>query len=135
MSPTSSIIVFDGVCHLCNGWVQFLLKRDKAERFKFAAMQTAAGRRLLKEHGLDPDTPVSFLLLDNHIPYTDSTAILRILTQLGGIWKAIAIALSCMPRALRDPLYRLVARHRYRIFGRRDQCMVPTPELSRRFIS
>jgi predicted DCC family thiol-disulfide oxidoreductase YuxK len=135
MNKNSSVIVFDGVCHLCNGWVQFLLKRDKTERFQFAAMQTAAGRHLLEEHGLDPDTPISFLLLDSHKPYTDSTAILRILTQLGGIWKASAVVLSCVPRVLRDPLYRFIARHRYRIFGRHDQCMVPAPELRGRFLS
>ena len=135
MSSGSAIIVFDGVCHLCNGWVQFLLKRDKSERFLFAAMQTAAGRRLLQDHGLDPDSPVSFLLLENDIPYSDSTAILRVLDQLGGAWKSVAVVLSGIPRRVRDPAYRFVARHRYRLFGRRAQCMVPTPQSARRFIS
>ena len=135
MSSGSAIIVFDGVCHLCNGWVQFLLKRDKSERFLFAAMQTAAGRRLLQDHGLDPDSPVSFLLLENDIPYSDSTAILRVLDQLGGAWKSVAIVLTGIPRIVRDPAYRFVARHRYRLFGRRAQCMVPTPHSARRFIS
>ena len=135
MSSGSAIIVFDGVCHLCNGWVQFLLKRDKSERFLFAAMQTAAGRRLLQDHGLDPDSPVSFLLLENNIRYSDSTAILRVLDQLGGAWKSVAVVLSGIPRRVRDPAYRFVARHRYRLFGRRAQCMVPTPQSARRFIS
>lgn len=137
MSPgrRSSIIVFDGVCHLCSGWVRFLLERDKAERFTFAAMQTPAGRRLLRAHGLDPDAPVSFLLCENHVPYTDSTAIVRILAQLGGIWKIIAVPLSWIPRALRDPCYRFVARHRYRLFGRRTQCLMPEARFARRFVA
>jgi predicted DCC family thiol-disulfide oxidoreductase YuxK len=130
-----SIVVFDGVCHLCNGWVQFLLKHDKSERFVFAAMQMPAGRRLLQEHGLDPDSPVSLLLLDDNVPYTDSAAILRVLGRLGGAWKIVAAVLSFIPRVLRDPAYRFVARHRYRLFGRRAQCMTPTPEIARRFVS
>ncbi len=135
MNRNPSIVVFDGVCHLCNGWVQFLLKHDKSERFVFAAMQMPAGRRLLQEHGLDPDSPVSLLLLDDNVPYTDSAAILRVLGRLGGAWKIVAAVLSFIPRVLRDPAYRFVARHRYRLFGRRAQCMTPTPEIARRFVS
>lgn len=131
----TSIVVFDGVCHLCNAWVRFLLKHDRVERFAFAAMQTDTGRRLLQAHGLDPDMPASFLLLDNQIAYTDSDAILRILRQLGGFWRGLGIVLSCIPRALRDPCYRFIARHRYRLFGRREQCMIPDEKISRRFMT
>ncbi|MFL6653687.1 MAG: thiol-disulfide oxidoreductase DCC family protein [Sulfurifustis sp.] len=134
MSANQSVVVFDGVCHLCNGWVQFLLRRDKAERFVFAPMQTETGRRLLRQHGLDPDSPVSFLLLEEGVAYTDSIAILRVLRQLGPFWKAIAVVLAAVPRLLRDPAYRFVARHRYRLFGRRAECMIPAPEDARRFI-
>jgi predicted DCC family thiol-disulfide oxidoreductase YuxK len=135
MKPGCPIIVFDGVCHLCNGWVDFVLKRDKAEQFMFSATQTAAGRRLLQEHGLDPDLPASFLLLDDHVPYINSDGVLRVLKKLGGPWKGIAIALSFIPRRLRDVVYRFVARHRYRFFGRRSECMLPSVEFSRRFIT
>jgi predicted DCC family thiol-disulfide oxidoreductase YuxK len=135
MKPGSPIIVFDGVCHLCNGWVEFVLKRDKAEQFMFSAMQTAAGRRLLQEHGLDPDSPASFLLLDNHVPYLNSDGVLRVLKKLGGAWKAVAVVFSFIPRPLRDVAYRLIARHRYRFFGRRSECMLPRAEFSRRFVS
>lgn len=133
MNPRS-IIVFDGVCILCNGWVRFVLERDADGRFVFAVMQTAAGRRLLQEHGLDPDAPASLLLLDEGVPYTDSTAILRVLARLGAGWKTVAGALSAVPLALRDPAYRWIARHRYRWFGRRATCVAPAPANARRFI-
>ena len=129
------IVLFDGVCHLCNGWVQFLLRHDKNERFLFAPMQTDRGRRLLREHGIDPDSPVSFLLLDNGVPHTDSSAILRVFWHLGPPWRAVAAVLRGVPPVLRDPAYRFVARHRYRLFGRRAQCMVPTPDRVRRFVT
>jgi predicted DCC family thiol-disulfide oxidoreductase YuxK len=97
-------------------------------------MQSDAGRRLLQTHGLDPSNPVSFLLLDGNLAYTDTTAIVRVLEYLGGMWKVVAKIISWIPRSIRDPVYRFVARHRYKIFGRRSECVVPAPELARRFI-
>jgi predicted DCC family thiol-disulfide oxidoreductase YuxK len=129
----SSIIVFDGVCHLCNGWVRFLLRHDRRARFRFASMQSDAGRGLLVAHGIDPDDPASFLLLEAGIARTDSDAILRVLATLGGPWRAAAL-LRILPSALRDPVYRWVARHRYRLFGRRDACSMPSPETAARFL-
>jgi predicted DCC family thiol-disulfide oxidoreductase YuxK len=134
MNSPRSVIVFDGVCHLCNGWVRLLLKHDTREQFLFAPMQFPAGRRLLQEHGLDPNTPVSFLLLDKGAAYTDTGAIVRILRKLGGGWTVAGGLISVIPRILRDPIYRAVARHRYRIFGRRSKCMVPTSDTASRFI-
>jgi predicted DCC family thiol-disulfide oxidoreductase YuxK len=128
-----AIVVFDGVCHLCSGWVQFLLRRDRDARFRFASMQSTRGRALLAAHGVDPDDPASFLLLDAGHARTDSDAILRVLDLLGGPWRAARL-LGVIPRALRDPLYRWIARHRYRLFGRRDICWMPTPEHATRFI-
>jgi predicted DCC family thiol-disulfide oxidoreductase YuxK len=126
-------VVFDGVCVLCSGWVRFLLKRDRQQRFRFAAMQSEAGRALLVRHGIDPDDPISFLLLEEAGAFTDSTAVLRIVTRLGGLWR-LAGAFYAVPRPLRDWLYRFVARRRYRWFGKRASCFVPTPETAHRFL-
>ncbi len=133
-----AVIVFDGVCVLCNGWVRFLLRHDRRRRYRFAAMQGEAGRALLARHGLDPDDPVSFLLVEyDQDPSprvsTDTTAIRRVLAGLGGAWRVAHLA-ALLPAFLRDPLYRLLARNRYRWFGRHDACMVPTPEERERFL-
>jgi len=126
------VIVFDGVCVLCNGWVRFLLKHDRAGLYRFAAMQTDAGRALLATHGLDPDDPASFLLVDGTQAWTDSDAIRRVLVGLGGAWR-LAGVMALVPRGVRDPLYRWVARNRYGWFGR-TTCHVPTDEERVRFL-
>jgi predicted DCC family thiol-disulfide oxidoreductase YuxK len=126
------IIVFDGICVLCNGWVRFLLKHDRVGRYRFAAMQSDAGRALLAGHGLDPDDPASFLLVDGHRAWTDSDAIRRVLMGLGGAWR-LALGIALVPRGVRDPLYRWIARHRYRWFGM-TACRVPTEEERARFL-
>lgn len=128
-----SIIVFDGVCVLCNGWVRFLLSQDTSNRFKFASMQSDVGRALLAENGLDPDDPVSFLLLEAGRPYSDSNAIIRVLQSLGGVW-SLAGMFKVIPNALRDRAYRAVARNRYRLFGKHDVCLVPTADVADRFL-
>lgn len=125
------VIVFDGVCVLCNGWVRFLLKRDRG-RYRFASMQSDAGRALLAGHGLDPGDPASFLLVEPGHAWTDSDAIRRVLTGLGGPWR-IAVLIALIPRFLRDPLYRMVARNRYRWFGTMS-CTVPTEAQRSRFL-
>lgn len=133
-----AIIVFDGVCVLCNGWVRFLLRHDHAERYRFAAMQGDAGRRLLADNGLDPDDPVSFLLVEydrgpSSCVSTDTDAMRRVLAGLGGAWRLAAMS-ALLPRRMRDPLYRGIARNRYRWFGRHDACMVPDPAQTHRFL-
>lgn len=133
-----AVIVFDGVCVLCNGWVRFLLRHDRAGRYRFAAMQGEAGRTLLASHGLDPDDPSSFLLIEydrGSQPQvaTDSDAVRRVLVGLGGVW-TLAWLSALVPTFVRDPLYRLVARHRYRWFGRHDACSVPAAEERWRFL-
>ncbi|NHF64239.1 DCC1-like thiol-disulfide oxidoreductase family protein [Xanthomonas hortorum] len=120
-------IVFDGVCLLCNGWVKFLLRHDRRGRYRFAAMQGQTGRALLLQHGLDPDDPLSFLLVDASGAWTDSDAIVRVLAGLGGIWR-LATVLRVVPSGVRDIGYRLIARNRYRWFGRTEHCMLPSPE-------
>jgi predicted DCC family thiol-disulfide oxidoreductase YuxK len=130
--PGGPVIVFDGICVLCNGWVRFLLEHDRAGRYRFAAMQSDAGRALLARHGLDPDDPASFLLVDGAQAWTDSDAIRRVLTGLGGIWR-LATIIAVVPRFVRDPLYRWLARNRYRWFGT-TACRVPTDEERARFL-
>lgn len=133
-----AVIVFDGVCVLCNGWVRFLLRRDRRQRYRFAAMQGDVGRELLTRNGLDPDDPLSFLLIEyDRDPSprvsTDTLAIVRVLAGLGGAWRSVQLA-ALLPAGMRDPLYRLLARNRYRWFGRREACRVPLPGESGRFL-
>ena len=125
------VIVFDGVCVLCNGWVRFLLGRDNG-RYRFASMQSPAGRALLQAHGLDADDPSSFLLVENGRAFTDTDAIRRVLLGLGGPWKVAAI-MAIVPRFARDPLYRWIARNRYRWFGT-TSCTVPSEAERHRFL-
>ena len=132
MSP--SILVFDGVCVLCSHWVSFVLRHDRQRLYNFAAMQTPAGRGLLIEHGLDPDDPTSFLLLEAGRSYTDTDAIVRVLRSFGGRWKIVAALMALVPRFVRDPMYRWMARNRYRLFGRHDVCIVPSAHSADRFL-
>lgn len=128
----AAVIVFDGICVLCNGWVRFLLKHDRRARYRFAAMQSAAGRALLERHGLDVDDPSSFLLVADDRAWTDTEAIVRVLEGLGGGWR-IAAGVRLLPRFVRDRLYRRLARNRYRWFGT-TTCHVPTPAQRGRFL-
>lgn len=135
---TGAVIVFDGVCVICSGWVRFLLPRDTAGRYRFAPMQGEAGRALLAAQGLDPDDPDSFLLVEyDRAPSPrvsmNSLAVLRVVAGLGGLYRLALIA-RLLPRPLRDAVYRLIARNRYRWFGRRDACMVPDPDRAHRFL-
>ncbi|MBD8879940.1 thiol-disulfide oxidoreductase DCC family protein [Rhodanobacter sp. 7MK24] len=132
--PEHPVIVFDGVCVLCGRWVDFILRHDRAGRFRLAAMQGQQGRALLIAHGLSPDDPVSFLLVDQGQGYSDTNAIARVLGQLGMPWRAAGTTLRLIPRFLRDPAYRWIARHRYRLFGRRAHCRLPEPDQAWRFI-
>lgn len=125
------VIVFDGVCVLCNGWVRFLLRRDRG-RYRFASMQSESGRALLSAHGLDMDDPSSFLLVEGERAWTDTEAIRRVLSRLGGVWR-IAALIGLVPRFLRDPLYRTIARNRYRWFGT-TICTVPDEAQRSRFV-
>jgi len=126
-------IVFDGHCVLCNRWVRFLLRFDRRGRYRFAAMQGRQGRALLAAHGLDPDDPLSFLLVERGHAHTDTEAIVRVLAGLGGAWR-LAVLLRALPGGLRDRLYRMVARNRYRWFGRHDRCLLPDPAQQWRFL-
>jgi len=133
------IILYDGVCGLCNRLVQFVLRRDPGGIFRFASLQSSFAARILSRHGvnaLDLDTVyvvVNYDLPGEHL-LARSDAIISILKQLGGIWKVLGILFQLLPRVVRDAAYRLVARNRYRIFGRFESCMIPAPENRARFL-
>ena len=129
-----SAILFDGVCNLCNGFVQFVIARDPSSRFRFAALQSAAAAHLLASNGAPPSLQDSVVLVEGSRVFTRSTAALRIVRWLRFPWP-LAYAFVVIPRPIRDGVYDLVARRRYRWFGRRDACMVPTPELRARFLT
>jgi predicted DCC family thiol-disulfide oxidoreductase YuxK len=127
------IILFDGVCNLCNSSVQFIIKRDPKGYFKFASLQSKFGQGILKQYGLDQDID-SFVLIENNIPYLRSTAALRICKNLIGFWKFLSVFLL-VPPSIRDFLYRIIAKNRYKWFGKKDTCMIPTPEMNNRFLN
>lgn len=129
------VIVYDGVCLLCSRWVRFLLERDREGRYRFASIQSQSGRQLMQTHGLDPDSPFSMLLVEDGRGYTDTTAIARVLRGLPHRrWRWLSVIMLSFPRTVRDVAYRFVARHRYRLFGRSEQCFVPTPQQRSRFM-
>lgn len=134
MAEETAVIVFDGVCLLCSRWVDFVLRHDRAGRFRLAAMQGTQGRALLEAHGLVPEDPASFLLVQEGRGHTDTEAILRVLRAFGGRWHVIARMLGLIPRAARDGVYRWIARHRYRLFGRRTSCRIPDSAQAWRFL-
>jgi predicted DCC family thiol-disulfide oxidoreductase YuxK len=127
-----AVLLFDGVCTLCNGFVQFVIQRDPAGRFQFATLQSDAARRLLQ--AAPQPLPDTLVLVENGRVFLRSTAALRVARGLKFPWP-LAFVLVVVPRPLRDWVYDIVARNRYRWFGRRDVCMVPTPELRARFLS
>ena len=130
--PDDDIILYDGVCIFCSSWVRFVAKRDVARRFRFTPIQSDYGTRLAQHFGIDPNDPDTNAVIHGGTAYFKSDAALAVLSQLPG-W-SWARALFAVPRALRNPLYNLVARNRYRIFGRSDACMVPDASLRERVI-
>lgn len=127
------VIVFDGHCRICNGWVNFLLARDRRRRFHFAAVQAATGRRLLEQAGFSALDPETMLYVHQGRIYSHTDAILRVFWQLGGGWRLLSL-LRAIPAVLRDLLYVAVARRRYRWFGRIEQCRVPQSGEAARFL-
>ena len=126
-------ILFDGVCNLCSGFVVFTIKRDPDAKFKFASLQSNEGGNLQKEFGIDPDNIKTMVLVENDNYYIKSDAVLRIFKHLDGMW-FILYYLIYIPRPIRNFVYDLVANNRYRWFGKKDVCMLPTPELKKRFL-
>jgi predicted DCC family thiol-disulfide oxidoreductase YuxK len=128
------VILFDGVCNLCNSAVQFIIKHDKKNIFRFASLQSETGQKLLDEYNLPLNELNSFILIESNKAYSRSTGALRVATKLNGIlsWLYVFIII---PKMFRDSIYDLVARNRYKWFGKKEECMIPTPELKARFLS
>ena len=127
------VILFDGVCNLCNASVQFVIRHDRRGRFRFAALQSEAGKSLLNRCGCASEDVASVVLVEGSRCYRESTAALRVLRACDGPWRMLYAGIV-VPRFLRDAAYRMFAGNRYRWFGKREQCMVPTPELRARFL-
>ncbi len=134
-TPDSPILLFDGVCNLCDASVQWVIRHDPAAQFRFASLQSAIGRELLARHGLPVDALETVVLVEGDRHWLRSDAGVEVLRRLGGSWAILALKLHVLPRWLRDPVYGFIARNRYRWFGRKDACLVPSPELSARFLS
>ncbi len=127
------VLLFDGVCNLCNASVQWVLKHDRAGQFRFAALQSDVGRQLLTKHGMDADAFDTVVLVVGDRLYTRSDAALEIVRRLGGGWAWLSI-FRWVPRPLRNAVYNWVARNRYRWFGREEACWLPRPEWKSRFL-
>ena len=134
LSTGNKIVLFDGVCNLCNNSVQFIIKRDRKKQFRFASLQGNFGQKFLKKHNLPADNFNSFILLEDEKVYTRSAGALRMLKHLGGGW-SLFYAFMILPKFIRDVVYNWVARNRYKWFGKQDACMIPTPELKERFLN
>jgi len=128
------IILFDGVCNFCNRWVNFTLERDKGDVFRFAPLQSGTGREMTQARGIDTDAVDSLVLIEPGTAYyTKSDAVLQIVKEFGGGWALFSV-FSWLPRPIRDGLYDVVARNRYKWYGKKDQCMVPGPEIRAKFL-
>ncbi|TCP63537.1 thiol-disulfide oxidoreductase DCC family protein [Baia soyae] len=124
------IVLFDGVCNFCNNRVQFLLKHDKKKELRFASLQSDFAQNWIAENGIQLEDSMYFI--DGDKLYSHSTAVLRIIRELGSGWKLFYI-LSLIPKSIRDNLYRRFAKNRYRWFGKSEVCMIPSPEVRNRF--
>lgn len=121
-----AVVLFDGVCNLCNASVDFILKRDKRDYFRFTALQSDAGGEIMRANALDPGKLDTFLLYEKERIYARSTAALRVARRLSGAWPLL-YAFIIVPRPIRDFFYNRIAKNRYRWFGKRQTCRVPTP--------
>ncbi len=128
-----SIILFDGVCNLCNNSVQFIIKKDKKQRFLYASLQSDAAQSILLQFQLKNSDFDSIILIENGKVYQKSTAILKITKHLSGIWK-LSYGFIIIPKFIRDFIYNTIAKNRYKWFGKREVCMIPTKELKMRFL-
>lgn len=129
----SAIVLFDGVCNFCEGSVKFIIEHDKEDYFKFAPLQSETGKKLLAEHNINKDETDSIVLIENGKAYTYSDAALNIAVHLDKTvsWTYFFII---VPKFIRDFVYKIIAKYRYKFFGKKDQCMVPTPDIREKFI-
>lgn len=133
LTKDDRVILFDGVCNLCNGWVQFVIKRDPAKRILFASIQGDSGQAILTHYGMSTSDFDTMVVIENGQHYIRSTAALTAVRWLSGLWFLFAVFLI-VPRFIRDFCYNRVAKNRYKMFGESESCWLPTPELRERFL-
>ncbi|MGB0788754.1 MAG: thiol-disulfide oxidoreductase DCC family protein [Marinirhabdus sp.] len=127
------VILFDGVCNLCNASVNFVIRHDPNDVFRFAALQEGVGQQYIKKHAIDTSKTDSIILIDGERAYVKATAALRIARHLNGAWPLL-YSFMILPKPIRNRVYDLVARNRYKWYGKRESCTIPTPELQRKFL-
>ncbi len=127
------LILFDGVCSFCNYWVNFAIKRDRKKKLHFTPLQGETAKWLLPQYNLNPTSLSSVIFIDSGKAWTQSSAAIRICKHLDGGWK-LFYGLMIIPKFIRDFLYNIIARNRYKWFGKKENCMMPTPELRERFL-
>ncbi|WP_223700333.1 thiol-disulfide oxidoreductase DCC family protein [Sutcliffiella deserti] len=132
-SSKDNVLLFDGVCNMCNSLVIFVMSNDKEGKYKFASLQSESGQNLLSKFNLPTNDFNSFIYIIGDNYYTKSTAGLKVLRGLDGFWKCL-YPLILIPKPIRDVVYAFIAKNRYRWFGRKEQCMLPTPEMKKRFL-
>ncbi len=128
------VILFDGVCNFCNSAVNFAIKRDKKSLLKFAPLQSDEAKKILASHNLSDQEMTSFVFIENNKSYTRSTAALRVCRYLKSLWPFM-YGFIIVPKFIRDGIYDRIAKNRYRWFGKKEVCMVPTPEVRSRFLN
>jgi len=133
MESENKIILFDGVCNLCNAAVTFIIKRDKNDVFRYAALQSDVAAGLVDRHGINTSKMDSIILIENEKNFTKSTAALRIARDLSGGYPLL-YCFMILPKFIRDRMYDGIAKNRYTWFGKRQECMIPTPELKAKFL-
>ena len=139
MAISNPIILYDGVCGLCNHFIQFVLRRDKTDRFRFAALQSEFARNVLREHGVNPQALDTMYLLLNYSQPDErlaarSDAAVQILAELGGMWRGLAAMMRLLPPWFRDKAYNLIARNRYQLFGKYQTCQIPDEKYRSKFL-
>ncbi|MEJ1221810.1 thiol-disulfide oxidoreductase DCC family protein [Sediminicola sp. 1XM1-17] len=134
MEENKKIILFDGVCNLCNGAIQFIIKHDKHDQFRYAPLQSATGMKYLQQRHIDTTNIDSIILIEPGVAYyTKATAALKIGQDFGGAWKLLQV-LEWIPVSISNFVYDIVAKNRYKWFGKKEDCMIPTPELKAKFL-
>lgn len=131
---TQPVILFDGVCNFCNSAVNFVIKRNAKANTMFTPMQSAAGQKLLAQYNLPGDDMKSFIFIENDTVYKQSTGALKVCRHLRGLWP-LCYGFIIVPRFIRDGIYNWIAKNRYKWFGKKDSCMIPTPEVKARFLT
>ena len=131
---SEQVILFDGVCNLCNGFVRFVIRHDRSAKFSFAAQQGITGQKLLQQNQIPINSYLVLVLTEKQNIFTESSAVLEIFRQLDGGWFLFYIFII-IPKFIRDFIYKLVARNRYQWFGKKNSCMMPLPGMKKRFLN